>query len=81
MYHKCKKNEHSHEPDERKAERQQFKCNAKRKASEDATSRPSKSIRKQLQTMSETNLHQDDIKMCQKQFIVNAEKDAQPYQN
>ena len=31
--------------------------------------------------MSETNLHQDDIKMCQKQFIVNAEKDAQPYQN
>jgi hypothetical protein len=53
---------HNHEPDERKAECQQLRCNAKRKASGDATARPSKIIRKQLQTMSETNLHQDDIK-------------------
>jgi len=60
------KNEHNHEPDERKAERQQLRCNAKRKASEDATARPSKIIRKQLQTMSETNLHQDDIKNVSK---------------
>jgi len=35
------KNEHNHEPDERKTERQQLRCNAKRKASEDATARPS----------------------------------------
>lgn len=60
------KNEHNHESDERKAERQQLRCNAKRKASEDATARPSKIIRKQLQTMSETNLHQDDIKNVSK---------------
>ena len=60
------KNEHNHEPDERKAERQQLRCNAKRKASEDATARPSKIIGKQLQTMSKTNLKQDDIKNVSK---------------
>ena len=60
------KNEHNHESDERKAERQQLRCNAKWKASQDATARPSKIIRKQLQTMSETNLHQDDIKNVSK---------------
>jgi hypothetical protein len=53
-------------PDERKAERQQLRCNAKRKASEDATARPSKIIGKQLQTMSKTNLKQDDIKNVSK---------------
>ena len=47
------KNEHNHEPDERKA-------------SEDATARPSKIIGKQLQTMSKTNLKQDDIKNVSK---------------
>ena len=75
------KNEHNHAPDERKAERQQLRCNAKRKASEDATARPSKIIRKQLQTMSETNLHQDDIQNVSKAIYRECRKRHPTYKN
>jgi hypothetical protein len=42
------KNDHSYEAVERKLERQELRINAKRKATEDPTARPSKIIRKEL---------------------------------
>jgi hypothetical protein len=47
------KNQHSHEPDERKNERHQLRATAKRKATDDITQRPSKIIRRALQDQHE----------------------------
>ena len=56
------KNDHSYEAVERKLERQELRINAKRKATEDPTARPSKIIRKELTSIDEFFLHHDDLK-------------------
>jgi len=60
------KNVHNHEADDRKLERQELRMNAKRKATEDPTARPSKIIRKELTSIDENFLHQDDLKNVSK---------------
>ena len=60
------KNDHNHEGDDRKLERQELRINAKRKTREDPTARPSKIIRKELTSIDENFLHQDDLKNVSK---------------
>ena len=56
------KNVHNHEADER----QKLRINAKRKATEDPTARPSNIIRKELTSIDENFIHQDDLKNVSK---------------
>ena len=56
------KNFHNHEADER----QKLRINAKRKPTEDPTARPSKIIRKELTSIDENFIHQDDLKNVSK---------------
>ena len=56
------KNEHSHEPDERKNERHVLRNSVKRKASEDISQRPSILIREALQEQEEEQLEPKDLK-------------------
>jgi hypothetical protein len=60
------KSVHNHEADDRKLERQELRINAKRKATEDPTARPSNIIRKELTSIDENFLHQDDLKNVSK---------------
>jgi hypothetical protein len=60
------KNQHSHEPDERKNERHQLRATAKRKATDDITQRPSKIIRRALQDQHEEQLQPNDLKSVAK---------------
>jgi hypothetical protein len=56
------KYDHNHEGDDRKLERQELGINAKQKATDDPTVRPSKIIKKKLTSIDENVLHQDDLK-------------------
>ena len=60
------KNQHSHEPDERKNERHQLRATSKRKATDDITKRPSKIIRRALQDQQEVQLQPNDLKSVAK---------------
>ena len=60
------KNQHSHEPDERKDERHQLRATAKRKTTYDITQRPSKIIRRALQDQQEEQLQPNDLKSVAK---------------
>jgi hypothetical protein len=60
------KNVHNHEADDRKLERQELRINAKRKATKDPTARPSKLINKELTSIDENFLHQEDLKNVSK---------------
>ena len=60
------KNEHSHEPDERKNERHVLRNSVKRKASNDNSQRPSKLIQKALQEQEEEQLEPKDLKSAAK---------------
>jgi len=60
------KNQHSHEPDERKNERHQLRATAKRKETDYITQRPSKIIRRALQDQQEEQLQPNDLKSVAK---------------
>jgi predicted ATP-dependent endonuclease of OLD family len=60
------KNVHNHEADDRKLERQELRINAQRKATKDPTARPSKIINKELTSIDENFLHQEDLKNVSK---------------
>ena len=72
------KSVHNHEADDRKLERQELRINAKRKATEDPTARPSNIIRKELTSIDEFFLHHDDLKKTfLRLFIVNVGRNTQ----
>ena len=56
------KNQHCHEPDERKNERHQLRATAMRKATDDITQRPFKIIRRALQDQQEEQLQPNDLR-------------------
>jgi hypothetical protein len=57
--------EHCHESDKRKCERQQLRVSVKRKAAEDATSRPAKLILTELQSSDSQSIQTSDLKLLQ----------------
>jgi hypothetical protein len=60
------KNDHNHESDDRGNARHVLRVNAKRKAVDDLSARPSKVIRSELQTMNEKSLEPKDLKCVAK---------------
>ena len=60
------KNDHNHDPDDRGNERRVLRVNAKRKAVDDLSVRPSKVIKSELQTMNEKSLEPKDLKCIAK---------------
>ena len=60
------KNSHDHERDGRQIKRHVLRVSTKRKAIDDMSSRPSKIIRTELQSMTEENLVLTDIKSVAK---------------
>ena len=60
------KNDHNHDPDDRGNERHVLRVNAKRKAVDDLSARPSKVIKSELQTMNEKSLEPKDLKCVAK---------------
>ena len=60
------KNDHNHESDDRGNARHVLRVNAKRKAVDDLSARPSKVIRSKLQTMNEKSLEPKDLKCVAK---------------
>lgn len=72
------KNEHSHEPDERKNERHVLRNSVKRKASDDISQRPSKHIRKALQEQEEEQLEPKDLKRAAKAIYRRRRKTYPP---
>ena len=73
------KNEHSHEPDERKTERHVLRNSVKRKASDDISQRPSKLIWKALQE--EEQLEPKDLKSDAKAIYRRRRKTYPPLHN
>jgi hypothetical protein len=60
------KNDHNHDPDDRGNERRVLRVNAKRKAVDDLSARPSKVIKSELQTMNEKSLEPKYLKCVAK---------------
>jgi hypothetical protein len=75
------KNEHSHEPDERKTERQVLRNSVKRKASDDISQRLSKLIREALQEQEEEQLEPKDLKSAAKAIYRRRRKTYPPLHN
>ena len=72
------KNPHNHETDDRQIERHVLRVSAKRKAIDDMSSRPSKIIRTELQSMTEENLVPADIKSVAKAVYRRRRKNHPP---
>jgi hypothetical protein len=68
------KNDHKHDPDDRGNERHVLRVNAKRKAIDDFSARPSKVIRSELQTMNEKSLEPKDLKCVAKAVYIRRRK-------
>ena len=68
------KNNHNYDPDDRGNERHVLRVNAKRKAVNDLSTRPSKVIRSELQTMNEKSLEPKDLK-CEALGSLQKEED------
>jgi hypothetical protein len=68
------KNDHKHDPDDRGNERHVLRVNAKRKAIDDFSVRPSKVIRSELQTMNEKSLEPKDLKCVAKAVYIRRRK-------
>jgi hypothetical protein len=73
------KNDHIHDPDDRGNERQVLRVNAKRKAVDDLSARPSKVIRSELQTMNEKSLEPKDLKCVAKAVYRRRRKTFPPF--
>ena len=67
-------NDHNHESDDRGNARHVLRVNAKRKAVDDLSARPSKVIRSELQTMNEKSLEPKDLKCVEKGSLQKEEE-------
>jgi hypothetical protein len=71
------KNDHKHDPDDRGNERHVLRENAKRKAVDDLSARPSKVIKSELQTMNEKSLEPYNLKERKKSGHLSKRKTTQ----